>query len=161
MQQPAHLRLRAAREALGLSDAEVAGRTGLALADYAHLEASADAVRQGVDLRHLKRVCELLGLDLWDLLGLRCGYCRGKGRPARELASPARHELIRARRDALGLARDALAARLDVRIEAIDSMMRDPNFLDTWPAAFVEDLARTLEVPVQALLDVPCPRCWR
>lgn len=161
MQQPAHLRLRAAREALGLSDAEVAGRTGLALANYADLETSPDATRQAVDLRHLKRVCEVLALDLWELLGLRCAYCRGKGTPARELTSPARHELIRARRDALGFARDALAARLDVRLDAIDAMVRDPNFLDTWPAAFVEDLARTLEVPAQALLDVPCPRCWR
>ncbi|HEY8370959.1 MAG TPA: helix-turn-helix transcriptional regulator [Thermodesulfobacteriota bacterium] len=161
MHQPGHLRLRAAREALGLSDAEVAGRTGLSLADYAHLEASADAARQAVDLRHLRRVCEVLGVELWDLLDLECGYCRGRGKPARELARRARHELIRARRDALGLARDALARRLDVRIEAIDSMMRDPYFLDTWPAAFVEDLARMLEVPAQALLDVPCPRCWR
>ncbi len=161
MPHPAHLRLRAAREALGLSDAEVAGRTGLALADYADLEANPDALREAVDLRHLKRVCEVLGVDVWDLLGLACGYCRGKGPPARELTAPPRHELVRTRRAAVGLSRDALAARLDVRADAIDAMARDPNFLDTWPAAFVEDLARTLEVPVQALLDVPCPRCWR
>ncbi len=153
-----HTRIRAAREALGLSGAEVAGRTGLALADYADLEASPGALHEAVDLRHLKRVWEVLGVDLWGLLALACGYCRGKGPLARELTGPARHELVRMRRDALGFGRDALAVRLGVRA---DAMARDPNFLDTWPAAFVEDLARTLEIPAQALLDVPCPRCCR
>lgn len=158
---PPHARIRAARDALGLSDAEVAGRTGLALAEYADLEETPGAVREAVDLRHLKRVCEVLDLDLWTLLGLVCGYCGGKGSPVHDQVRPPRHEQVRGRRQALALSSEALAARLGVRVDAADAMARDPNFLDTWPAAFVEDLARLLELPAQALLDVVCPRCWR
>lgn len=162
MPRPAvHDRIREAREALALSDAEVAGRTGLTLADYADLEQTATAPWEAVDLRHVKRVCEVLGLDLWDLLDLRCGYCAGSGPPAREQSRPPRNELIRHRREALGLWSNALAARLGVRHESIESMETDPNFLEGWPIAFVEDLAQTLDIPAQTLLEVACPRCWR
>lgn len=156
-----HARLRAARQALGLSDAEVAGRTGLALADYASLEETAIAIREAVDLRRVKRVADLLGLDLFALLGLACAYCAGQGPPARDEPRPTRDARVRARRQALGLSAGALAARLGVRAETVEAIARDPNALDTWPAAFVEDLARLLEVPPQVLLDLPCPACWR
>lgn len=159
--QSPHARIRAAREAWGLSTAEVAGRTGLALPDYADLEETPGALREAIDLRHLKRVCEVLELDLFALLDLLCGYCGGEGAPVHDQARPPRHERVRARREALGLPAETLAARVGVRVEAIDAMTRDPNFLDTWPVAFVEDLARLLETPAQSLLDAVCPRCWR
>ncbi len=40
-------------------------------------------------------------------------------------------------------------------------METDPNFLEGWPIAFVEDLAQTLDIPAQTLLEAACPRCWR
>lgn len=149
-------RIQERREALGLSDVEVAQRAGLSIHEYCDVEGYPDEFTDVLSVDEAKRLAAVLGLDLLELVGLSCSRCEGESLdPDWLLLSPAR--LLRLRREELGLTREQVAAQAgwDDRgaglelLEDIDASFPGETNIDT-----VLALSRVLEVPADLLLGV-------
>ncbi|ABC82295.1 helix-turn-helix domain-containing protein [Anaeromyxobacter dehalogenans] len=151
-------RLRAQRTKLGLTDAEVASGAQLSRDEFRDLEQHEDEAVHVLHLRNLRLLCEVLGVDALDLLGIPCASCAGSdvGR-----SRGGRHDVVRERRVALGLSQADLADRIGFEAGVVDDIERDPDYLERWSAGLVLSLAEVLAVPPQVLLDVRCPKCGR
>jgi len=152
--------IKAARERFGLTLADVAARSGLSWNEYFDVELHDDEAFTVVHLRHLKKLCEVLQLDLLDLLGIECAFC-GKQEQAAAMPPVPRDELIRTRRVAFGLTQDQIGDLIGFYTVAIVDMENDPGFLERWSVELIVELAGYLEVPVQVLLGVKCNRCGK
>jgi transcriptional regulator with XRE-family HTH domain len=64
----ANVLLRKARESAGLTQAEAASKSGLSIHEYGDLESDAEEFISGVPLWAAKRVTEVLGCNLEDLI---------------------------------------------------------------------------------------------
>ncbi|ACG72556.1 transcriptional regulator, XRE family [Anaeromyxobacter sp. K] len=150
--------LRARRTTLGLTDAEVAGRAGLSRNELRDLEQHEDEAVHVVQLRNLRLLCAVLGVDALDLLGIPCASC---ARADAGRLGGGRHDVVRERRIALGLSQAALADRIGFEAGVVADIERDPDYLEGWSAGLVLSLAEVLGVPPQVLLDVRCRKCGR
>jgi transcriptional regulator with XRE-family HTH domain len=152
--------IRTARLRLGLSENDVAGRAGLSWHEYFDLELHADEGIEVVHLKNMKRVAEVLHLDVLDLFGIRCAFC---DHPERSVSGShlCRNELVRQSREAMGLSQDDLANGIGFETVAVAQMESDPDFLESWSVGLVRELAGILAVPPQVLLDVRCATCGR
>jgi hypothetical protein len=152
--------IKEARTRVGLRDIDVAAHAGLSIDEYFDVEMHGDEAFTVVHLRHLKKLCEVLQLDLLDLFGIECAFCGGQQHAAR-LAPTPRDELILARREALGLTPDQLGDLIGFETVAIKDMEKNPDYLEGWSVELVVELAGHLKVPAQVLLGVRCSRCGR
>jgi len=149
-------RIRARRESLGLGAALVAASAGLSADEYDDVEMHDDELVQVVQLRHARKLCDALQLDLLVLAGVVCGHT---GAPVS--GATARNELVRAQRAALGLSQAQLGDLIGFETSAIAAMEDDPDYLDGWSIELVVELSGHLRLPPQALLGVKCRTCGR
>lgn len=148
--------MRARRHALGLTMSDVASRSSLTIDEYADIEDHEGEARSVVHVRDLKRVCEVLNLDLLELMGIECPFC--EQRSALVARSP-RNELVQAQRRALGISEEELGDRVGFEKSAIQDLEADPDYLDGWSLSLVVRLAAELDLPPQRLLGVKCRSC--
>ncbi len=150
--------IRARREELGLKVAEVAATAALGGPAYRDIESYEDEAYKTVELRALRSICKVLGLNLLSMFGIECRLCTGDGSDAGFFRLP-RNQLISQRRIALGLAREQLGDRIGFEMVAIEEMEEDPAYLEEWSVELIQQLATELRIPAQALLRVPCEKC--
>jgi transcriptional regulator with XRE-family HTH domain len=152
--------IREARQRLGLSETDVAARAGLSPNEYLDLEAHENEAADVVHLSDLKKLVEVLHLDLLGLFGIGCVFCEHP-----ELPTPdphvTRNDLVRRTREAMGLSEDDLGDRVGFETVAIVAMESDPEFLESWSVGLVQELAAVLGLPLQVLLGVRCAACHR
>jgi transcriptional regulator with XRE-family HTH domain len=149
-----------ARKRLGLTEDEVAERSGLSWNEYRDAEWHEDEARDVVHVRNLKLLVQALGLDLLELFDIECALCGSKA-PADVAAGLSRSELVRQRREQLGLSQDQLGDRIGFETVAIVEMEKNADYLDGWSVDLVVELAGILSVPAQVLLGAACKRCGR
>ena len=153
-------RIKLRRMELGVTDVALAKEVGLSIEEYSDVERHADELFSTVELHTAKKICESLKLDFFFLLKMRCAFCE-EGRPYSDEYSRRRDELIRIRRNQLGLTVEALGDCIGFETVAVNNMESDPNYLETWPVRFIDDLADALDVPLQILVSVKCESCMR
>ncbi|MGD0076527.1 MAG: RHS repeat-associated core domain-containing protein [Candidatus Binataceae bacterium] len=105
-------RIKAQREALGLSDTDVARALGLTIHTYFDIEEYPDELDMVGDLKMVKRLCSILHFNPAELLELRCAFCNMGERFQDEYALPV-NELIRHQREKLGWSLDELGERVN------------------------------------------------
>jgi transcriptional regulator with XRE-family HTH domain len=152
--------IRARRVELGLSVLELATKADLSVAEYDDIEDYADEATTVAHVRKLKLICQLLGLQLLELLGVPCDFCETHQRYSEDYRLP-RNRLIASRRDALGLSRLELADKLGFYEQAVIEMEEREDFLESWSIELVSKLSGVIGVPLHVLLAIPCPRCGR
>jgi hypothetical protein len=54
-----------------------------------------------------------------------------------------------------------LADRLGFYENAVFEMEASEDFLERWPIELIRTLSRELLLPLQTLLDYPCPKCGK
>lgn len=144
------------RQQLGLSDIEVAERTGLSIHEYGDLEQHAEEPFEVVPLGRLRAVCDTLKLSLAELLPREMLSCE-RSEASISLHEGRRNAIVEARRKKLELSRQELGDRLGFPAETVKLMEEDPDFLERWPIGYVRDVARELGIPLHVLLGLPCP----
>lgn len=135
------------REQLGLSDVEVAEKTGIGISAYGDLEAYGDEATTAVSLADLKRLCDVLDLELIEFLNIP------RQQFGKRIYPKPRNVLIREMRQKKGLSEDELGDRVGFYVSAIISMESDPDFLELWCVEDILVLARILDIQIQLLLD--------
>ncbi len=151
-------RIKAWREALGLTRTEVARSIG-AESSYYGIELHEDEVF-ATPLEQIKRLYQVLKRSLWDLFDLSCDFCSHATDFNSEYSLP-RSELIRACRLAKGWSPSELGDLIGFCARAVEEMETDPDFLDSWSFDLVKELAVIIGVPLELLLGIKCPQCGR
>lgn len=140
--------IRHARESKGLSDVEVAARSGLTIHEYGDVESYDDEASSVLTLKQLRSLCSVLGLDLYALFSLEEPSSDHNRLDFRE-----RHKVIAQRRKEIGLTQEQLGDRVGFEPYIIDRIERDPNFLEHWCLDNVLLLAKELNLPSRALIE--------
>lgn len=157
MTRIAHQLIKARREALGLSDVQVSERTGLSVYEYGDIEQYADEVYSVTDLRQARVLCQVLGIDLFELFDLKCEFC-GQAQLSANYSLP-RNEVIRKQRLALGISEEQLGDDIGFEARTVQYLEEDKDHLEGWSFELIEELAKLLMLPLQVLLGVQCPTC--
>ena len=153
-------RIRRRREALGMSDVEVAQRVGLSMHEYYDVEAYPDEFTDVLHVAEAKRLADVLGLDLLELVGVKCSSCEREGFDAGRLTAPP-VELLRSRREEMNLSREEVSdqAGWEDRGAGLEILENDASFPGRTTINTVLDLSRVLRVPADLLLGIRCPLC--
>ena len=126
--------------------------------EYNDIEAYPDELSTAVPLQKVKSLCSALSLDLVELLGLTCCYCKPE-MDTNDFEQRPHNELIKQRRKALNLSKKELGDKIGFHEEAIVDMEADENFLEGWPVNVITELSETLNIPSQILLKAKCNSC--
>jgi DNA-binding XRE family transcriptional regulator len=145
---------------LGLSESQIAETIGISLDSYCDIEWHADELCRAVELRRIKQLSQILGLETFELLSIRCPFCNADTAYLEEYRLP-RNELIRVTRQKAGFSQQELGDRSDFHDYAIEGMERDPDYLDRSTIESVLDLATALKILLQILSSLKCPKCGR
>ena len=148
------------RKELGLTDVETARRCGLSISAYDDIERYAEEIFELVPLHSVKRLCDVLQVDFFDLLEIPCAFCEGGKSFVEEYRLP-RSEVIRKRREAKGWSADELGDRVGFYEVEIHKLEQEPGHLESWRLDSIKELATEIEVPLQVLLGVKCRKCGR
>lgn len=143
---------------LGLTESDISNNVGLSRSEYSDIELHEDELCTVTDICRFKKICEVLGFDLLELLEQKCAFCE-EGASFVEEFSLSRNELIASRRRKMGISREELGERVGFYEAEIENLEKNPEHLETWPVDFIKDLAAIIDVPVQILLNMKCKRC--
>lgn len=145
---------------MGLSQDDVYRATGLSWNEYFDIELHASEALTVAHLGKLKGICQLLELNLLDLAGVQCEFCKLGLSYSAAFLMP-RNKQIKQRREERGLSRNELADRLGFHEIAVAEMEEKENFLEEWSVQLIQALSRELGIPLQVLFAYPCPTCKR
>ena len=148
------------RKELGLTDVETARRCGLSISEYDDIERYAEEIFELVPLHSVKRLCDVLQVDFFDLFEIPCAFCEGGKSFVEEYRLP-RSEVIRKRREAKGWSADELGDRVGFYEVEIHKLEQEQGHLESWRLDSIKELAAEIEVPLQVLLGVKCRKCGR
>lgn len=140
-------KIKAAREQLGLTDVKAAEKVGLSIYEYGDLESYDNEAETVLDLGKLKKLCETLEIDLFELFSL--------DRPESHYLTydlERRNDIVSERRNALGLSQDELGDKVSFYGHVIQEMEDDSDFLESWCLEDVIALAKSLNVPSWVLI---------
>jgi len=139
--------IKSRREALGLTDVQVAEATGLSIHEYGDIERHADEIFTVTELRQVRKLATNVGIELFQLFDLNCAFCEQQQSSQQEYSLP-RNELIRRQRTALGLTQDLLGDEIGFEVVAIQDMETREDFLEDWSFELIRNLAKILKTPV-------------
>jgi len=145
---------------LGFSDKEVADKLSIPIHSYFDIEAHKDEIFLYPELHHVKKLCDILKMDIFSLLDMTCDFCNGNKNYLTEYSYP-RNILINKKRLELGISEESFGDRIGFSKEAVVSMERDSEYLETWPIDYIKDIADVISVPIQVLLNTKCLKCGR
>ena len=132
--------LRNKRLELGMSDVDVARQAGLSIAAFGDIELHDEELEMAVSLGTARRLCDLLGLSLRQVLEIPAieGTCRSDKAPG---------EIINTKREHAGYTRLELADRVGFDEATIESLEAEPSFGNTVPIFLLKDIEVALELP--------------
>jgi transcriptional regulator with XRE-family HTH domain len=149
----AHEVIQKAREQAGMSDTEVAARSGLSIYEYGDVEAYDDEFTTAIPLRAAKAICGALHLNLTELLALEplAGADLRSAFPA-DLVGLSRNVVLRKRRESLGLSIPEVADAIGFEDIAIEQAEADCGHLESLPIQVIAGLAVRLKLPLGNLI---------
>jgi transcriptional regulator with XRE-family HTH domain len=159
MTRTAHKLIKARRESLGLSGVQVSKQIGLSVSEYGDIEQYEDELFTVTQLHQIRKLCDVFGVQLFQLLDLTCTFC-GPVPFLTDYLLP-RNELVKRQRNSLGISQEALSDEIGFEMVAIENMELRDDFLENWSFELIAELAKILKLPVQVLLAVKCPQCKR
>jgi DNA-binding XRE family transcriptional regulator len=139
------------REALGLTDYEIADLAGVPDNVYYDMENYANEAYRVATLGNLRRVINVLGIDISSIVELSGAEIISNS--TQSLKEKKRNEQIAEARKKLCLSQDALADAIGFYVEAVNSMEGDPDFLEKWSLELIAKLSETLNISIYALLS--------
>ena len=119
---------------MGLSERQVAEAIGTNLDSYCDIEWHADELCRAVPLSQIKKLSEILGMGLFELVAVQRSFCVDQT-PCMEVYRLPRNEQIKKARESTGLSQRQFAERVEFLKVGIKRMERDPDFLDLAAAA--------------------------
>ena len=143
---------------LGLTESDISSRVGLTRSEYSDIELHEDELYTVTDLCRVKKICEILGFDLLELLEQKCVFCE-EGVSLAEVFLLPLNELIANRRREMGISMDELGERVGFYKAEIENLEKNLTHLETWPIDYIKDLATAIDVPIQILINVKCSKC--
>jgi len=143
------------REELGISIDEITDQTGLDEEDFEDIETYADELITSTDLSEVRHLCEILNFKLLELFDLPPNFPLENEEDAKTWLNCTlpRHQLIEQRREELGLSQKQLAEQVGFYTVAVREMEKNPDFLESWSMEHIIELAETLKVPIEILLN--------
>ena len=160
MRKDANKIIEARRKELGLSDMRLAHEMGISIDSYCDIEWHGDEIYSVVQLQRIKKMCDVLRLALFDVLGMECAFCGEKRDYSNDYQLP-RHQLVKARRQKLGLTQAQLGDKANFQDYAIEGMERNPDYLELSTIESILELASQIDVPPQVLFRLKCLKCNR
>lgn len=148
------------RKQLGLSDTEVSKIVGISIHEYGDIEQHPNEILLVTDLSKVKKVCEILGIDIMTLVDIKCAFCE-IGNSYSEVYSLPRNELIRKHRRTMGLTQEEFGDKIGFDVAEVKNLESLSSHLETWPIDYIRDLSNVIEVPLQILLEIKCNKCNR
>jgi DNA-binding XRE family transcriptional regulator len=148
--------IRDCRQSLHLDAAQVAAAADISTAAYRDIELYEDEAFAVTNLRSLRSICYVLGLNLFSLFQIENSDA-GTTDPVIESSSQPRNALLAMRRKDLGFSPTQLGDAIGFEPIAIEQMENDPDFLEGWSLELIARLAATLQLPMKALLGVSRP----
>ncbi len=148
----------ARRKELGLSAQEIASKSGLYLSEYRDAEECDKEIFDVVKLRSLKRLCNLLALDMLKLFEIPCVFCAATS-DNRAIYRQFRNALIYHVRNEKGWSLDDLSKRTGWYKSALQKVESEPDYLESADLSSIRLLANALDIPLQVLLAIKCSDC--
>jgi predicted transcriptional regulator len=145
------------RQQLGLRDVDVAKQSGIGIDAYWDIEHHADELFS-TEISDIKKISEVLDLDLIRLLEIQCEFCSNKTSYMPDYRLP-RNELIRKRRIERRLTTDKLGEEVGFAEIEIVRLENEPERIESWRLEFVQRLSESLGIPLPILLGVKCSQC--
>lgn len=138
MPQPINEQIETRRLELGLDDVEVAARCGLSIYEYGDVESYPDEFATVLDVEKAKRLCRILGLDIFSLTGLEP--------PDPSQGNSQRNDVVTHHLGIAKLARSDVAKRANLHDEALAEIEADSSKLDLMPVQQIIELAKALGI---------------
>jgi transcriptional regulator with XRE-family HTH domain len=136
-----HQVLESRRRELGLSQDDVAARSGLTVHEYPHLEEDPTELYMVTLLEDVERVCAALRIDIVTLYGLP--LC----------SEPVTPEFLAVKRQGLGLSRVEVANRVGIEEDMLEVAESDISAIGGWVMEPVRRLANVLGVSPACLVS--------
>ncbi len=155
----ANKKIKLRRIELGLTDKDVADKSGLSIHEYDDIEQHADEIYTVTELKKIKAICSALNLDFFDLCNIKCAFEEGQSF-SDEFLLP-RNELIAKRIIKSGLSKEGFGDRIGFYAEEILKLEQNPDHLETWRLENIKELSKLLEIPLQILLSIRCKKCGK
>lgn len=149
--------IRSRREALGLTRKQVADEIGLGDYDYTDIELFDDELYTVIPLGLARKLCSLLGIDMFDLFAISCDA--EETRTDRRWRGMARNTMIAATRTDAAQSPREFSDRIGFDESEVAALENDPDRLDKWLTSLVVELAHELRLPVHWLLGLQCGGC--
>lgn len=146
------------RQEMGLSEIEAAKSSDMSIHEYGDIEQHKDEIFLYPDLSHVKKLCEILDLDLFELLNIQCVFCADPS-SYRHYFSLSRSQLIAIQRNVIGISIKELGDQIGFHESEIEKLEIDPEHIESWPIGYIQDIAFIINVPIQVLLHVKCRKC--
>lgn len=138
--------IRVRREELGLTDVEVAQRSGLSIYEYGDVEDDETELYMVLPLKKIKSLCQTLGIDMLSLY--RIGKCDREITP----------RLLLNRRQEKGITIRELSDQVGISEEMLVKAEYDPSSIGEWVMDSVLALAQALDVSPACLLEQVNPK---
>ena len=129
----------------GLTLEDVSVSTGLNLDSYWDVERHSDKIYSNVSLGVVRRILQVLGINLYAIIESHCGKSGNDYDPVMYWGL-GRHEIIAARRAELGFSEEEFGDILGFEIVAIREIERSPDGIDNYHMDFLNELAVSLKL---------------
>jgi transcriptional regulator with XRE-family HTH domain len=153
-----HEMLKERRIQLNISDVELSRKINLSVCQLSDIEEYEDEIYSIADIGDIKKLCDLLKMDLFELFDIKCAFCFDNEDYLDKYDLP-RNKLIALTKKELVLSSEELGDIVGFKVAAIDNMENDPDFLSSWSYDLVVHLSEVLKLPKQILLGIQCPDC--
>lgn len=132
------------RERMKLTDSFVAEKVGMTIHEYGDIEQYEDELFTVTQLGEVRKLCELLNIEICDLLNLDRSLVASKH------VEP--NKLVHDKRISLGLSKEQLAEKIGFETLVVDQIENDAEFLERWSFELIKELALTINEPVEKLV---------
>jgi transcriptional regulator with XRE-family HTH domain len=157
---PINEKIKARRLELGFSDLEVAHRIHQSIYEYGDIESQAEELFTVVPLYHVKKLCDILRTDYFVFFEKSCAFCKENITHLDEYWLP-RDLLVRKKRNDLKISPEELGDKVGFYRNEIELIETYTAHLESWVIDNIIVLASQLSIPLQVLLDIQCPNCYR
>lgn len=138
------------RNELGFTEDEVAKKVELSIYEYGDVEAYDDEALESLSLSKLKKLCEVLQLDIFTLFSipqLDLNELQSWMRP--------RSEIVRHQRIKMGLSHEELGDRIGFFGYIVEEMEKEHQFFESWCLEEILNLSKEINVPPCVLIFDP------
>ena len=144
-----------ARERLGLSQLDVSRETGITISEICDIEDYDNEIYSVSDIEDVKKLLTFLKLNFMDFFNIKCVFCSGKY----SVCECFFEDLFENKMNENSLTIKKLANSVGFEEIVIKKIKYDKSYLSKWSLELVKDFSEAIDIPIQILLDLKCPKC--